>query len=67
MELTDKEKGFLERFRGLESEESRDELIFQAEAMVRAALKFDWKAGVHTPPNLRFALAAEHYNPKITF
>jgi hypothetical protein len=41
MELTDKEKGFLERFRGLESEESRDDLIFQAEAMVRAALKFD--------------------------
>jgi hypothetical protein len=27
----------------------------------------DWKAGIHTPPNLRFALAAEHYNPKITF
>jgi hypothetical protein len=36
MKITEKEKGILERFKRLESEKSKDDLIFYAEAMVRA-------------------------------
>jgi phosphoribosylamine-glycine ligase len=44
MKMTDREKGLLGLFRRLESEKSRDDVIYQAEAMVRAqeALKADY-------------------------
>jgi hypothetical protein len=44
VKLTDKEKGLLGLFRKLESDKTRDDVIFQAEAMVRAqeALKADY-------------------------
>jgi hypothetical protein len=42
--MTDREKGLVGLFRKLESEKSQDDVIFQAEAMVRAqeALKADY-------------------------
>jgi hypothetical protein len=44
MKVTDQEKGLLGLFRRLESKKSQDDLIFQAEAMVRAqdALRADY-------------------------
>ena len=44
MKMTDREKGLLGLFRRLESEKSQDDVIYQAEAMVRAqeALKADY-------------------------
>jgi hypothetical protein len=50
--MTDKEKGLLLLFRKLESEKSREDVIFQAEAMVRAqeALREDYGlSGLGTP------------------
>jgi hypothetical protein len=42
--MTDQEKGLMGLFRRLESDKSRDDLIFQAQTMVRAqdALKADY-------------------------
>jgi hypothetical protein len=44
MKMTEREKGLLGLFRKLESEKCRDDVIYQAEAMVRAqeALKADY-------------------------
>ena len=44
MKMNEKEKGMIGLFRMLESEKSRDDLIFQAETMVRAqdAMKADY-------------------------
>jgi hypothetical protein len=44
MKMTDREKGLVGLFRKLESKKCRDDVIFQAEAMVRAqeALKADY-------------------------
>ena len=44
MKVTDQEKGLLGLFRRMESKKSQDDLIFQAEVMVRAqrALKEDY-------------------------
>jgi hypothetical protein len=44
MKITDREKGILAAFRRLESEKSRDDVLFLAEVMVRAqeALKEDY-------------------------
>jgi hypothetical protein len=44
VKMTDREKGLLGLFRKLESEKTQDDVIFQAEAMVRAqeALKADY-------------------------
>jgi hypothetical protein len=44
MKMTEREKGLVGLFRKLESEKCRDDVIYQAEAMVRAqeALKADY-------------------------
>jgi hypothetical protein len=44
MKMTEREKGLLGLFRKLESEKCRDDVIYQAEAMVRAqeALRADY-------------------------
>jgi hypothetical protein len=44
MKMTERERGLLAAFRKLESEKSREDVIFQAEAMVRAqeALREDY-------------------------
>jgi hypothetical protein len=52
MKMTDKEKRLLGLFKGFESEKNRDDLIFQAETMVRAqeAMKADYGlAGLDAP------------------
>jgi hypothetical protein len=65
MKMTEKEKGILERFKRLESEKSRDDLIFHAETMVRAqeALMADYGlVGLDAPLfNGRYGLLPESY------
>jgi hypothetical protein len=52
MKMTDKEKGILKFFRKIENEKSRDDLLFQAEIIVRAqeAFKEDYGITGQCPP-----------------
>jgi len=61
MKMTEKEKGLMSLFKKLESDKCKNDLIFHAEAMVRAqeALKADY--GLLGPDATLFNAAAVSY------